>query len=314
MDNIVEKLIGVNKDYITINPVDFKKGHGGGLSVKIVLPCHCQANCVFCFNKFTKDTQKHDYEQFLTNLPKTLDMIFDNINNRPISLDITGNEPTFNIEFLSSFLNIIKQYKIKTEKIVLTTNGYNLDKCLSDLVGVVDIVNISIHHFDYLKRQDIFKTSHIPSDASLENIIKFLKDNGITCTAVSVLYDKIDNFFEFHDNLVAWATKLGFKDIRIRSNFCSDDKYINDILNTKMKNEIIVDHPALTMKIITDEDTGFKTYILRGVPDLTEYIIGPELVIDDNGYCYIDYNKRYPVNNSNISYFSNIYTFVNLNK
>ena len=52
-------------------------------------------------------------------------------------------------------------------------------------------------------------------------------------------------------------------------------------------------------------------YILKGVPDLTEYVVGAELVVDDDGYSYIDYNKRYPVNNSNINYFNNLYIFNN---
>ena len=312
--NVVKTLIGIDREYITVSPQDFKKGHGGSLSVKIVLPCYCQARCPFCFNNLTSVTQRHDYEHFLDNLPKTLDMIFNHIHNRPITLDITGNEPTFDINFFSRFINIIEKYKSKTAKIVLTTNGYNLKTCLNDLPRVVDIVNISVHHYNYINRQNIFNTSHIPDDISLKKIISDLKSNGISCTAVAVLYDKIENFEVFYNNFVSWAINLGFKDIRMRSDFCSNNEFIDEILNIKMKNERTNEVGGLTTKIIVDEDTGFETYILKGVPDLTEYVVGAELVIDDDGYCYIDYNKRYTVDNSNINYFNKLYIFNNSEK
>lgn len=310
-DNIVQKLIGINHEYITVCPNEFKKGHGGSLSVKIVLPCYCQAHCSFCFNKLTSETQEHDYEQFFDNLPKTLDMIFNNIIDRPITLDITGNEPTFDVKVFSKFISIIEKYKSKASKIVLTTNVYNLKKCLNDILGIVDIVNISIHHYDYIKRQTIFNTPYIPDDMDLRNIIDILKNNGTTCTAVAVLYNKIDNFEEFYNNFISWAINLGFKDVRMRSNFCSTNEFIDEILSIKMKNEEFNAVGGLTTKIIVDENTGFETYILKGVPDLIEYVVGAELVIDDDGNCYIDYNKRYPVDNSNINYFNSLYIFNN---
>ena len=39
------------------------------------------------------------------------------------------------------------------------------------------------------------------------------------------------------------------------------------------------------------------------------YIIGVELVIDDDGLCYIDYNKRYMVDKNNIGYFNKMYVY-----
>jgi len=311
MNNVIERIMGESRDYITVSPEEFKKGHGGSLSVKVVLPCYCQANCSFCFNKLTIETQKHDYDQFFANLPETLDMIFDNVNQRLITLDITGNEPTFDVDVFSRFMNIIEKYKTKIEKIVLTTNGYNLEKCIVSMNGIVDIVNISVHHYDYNQRQNIFKTLYIPSDEELKRIIGKLKENNITCTSVAVLYKKIEDFNEFYKNFMMWSMNLGFKDSRMRSNFCTRDEFIDEIFYAKTKYEKINEGTALTTKLIIDENTGFETYILKGVPDLTEYGIGVELVIDDNGLCYIDYNKRYPVDSSNIKYFNNLYIFNN---
>ena len=309
-NNIVKELIWVGQKYITINPQDHKKWHGSGLSVKIVLPCYCQAHCPFCFNNLTICTQKHNYEEFFSNLSDSLDLIFDNIDNRPISLDITGNEPTFDVEVFSKLMNVISNYKSRTQKVVLTTNGFKLKTCLQYMKNVVDIVNISVHHYDYETRKQIFWTSLIPDDNDLKSIIKSLKDDVITCTAVAVLYQDIENFKEFYNNFMSWAVDLGFKDIRMRSNFCANDKFIDDIIDTKFEVDDVNVLNGLTTKIITDKNTGFETYVLKGVEDLTDYVIWAELVVDDDGKCYIDYNKRYPVNDSNIKYFNYFYLFI----
>ena len=307
-ENIVYKLINTKHEYKEIIPDNFKDGHGGSLSVKVVVPSYCQANCSFCFNKLTKNTQKHDYEIFLDNLVKSLDMIVNNVTNRGITLDITGNEPTFDIFLFKELMNLIKEYKKYIDKIVLTTNGYKLDKCINDMIKVIDIVNISVHHYDYLVRKKIFNTDNIPNDDCLKEIVSKLKNNNIKVTAVSVL-DKEINFYEYYNKFTKWAKDIGFDDIRIRSNFCKNDKFIDDIINYKMNNEKISILDALTIKEINDLENNIKVYILKGVPDLTEYVIGTELVIDDDGLCYIDYNKRYMVDKNNIGYFNKMYVY-----
>ena len=308
--NIVKELIWIDKKYLTINPQDHKTWHGSGLSVKIVLPCYCQAHCPFCFNNLTKCTQRHNHEVFFNNLEDSLDLIFNNIDNRPISLDITGNEPTFDVDVFAKLMNVISKYKSKAQKVVLTTNWFKLNACLNFMKNIVDIVNISVHHYDYEARKQVFGTSQIPDDSGLKDIIKTLKKGNISCTAVAVLYEKIDNFNEFYNDFVSWAMNLWFKDIRMRSNFCADDGFINDIIDTKFESEDVNVLNGLTTKIITDKKSWFQTYILKWVEDLTEYVIWAELVIDDDWMCYIDYNKRYPVDHANIEYFNYFYLFV----
>ena len=311
--NVVKELINQNKEYIKIEPSNVFASHNG-LSVKIVLPCFCQANCEFCFNKLTKDTQKHDYNTFFNNLTKSLDMIFNNITNRTISLDITGNEPTYDINVFNKLMDYLKKYKSKVDKIVLTTNGFKLDKCLPSMIGVVDIVNISLHHYNYDIRKQIFNTSYVPSNEQLNDLVKKLKYYNITSTAVAVLYKEYDNFINFYNNFVLWAMNIGFKDVRMRSNFCAKDKFIKEILATNIGNEKIDEVAGLTTKIIKDKKTGFETRILVGVQDLTDYLLGVELVIDDDGKLYIDYNKRFPINDFNVKYFNSIYVYNNLDK
>ena len=304
-DNIVYELIGENYDYDMVRAMDNHKGHGSNLSVKIVLPTFCQANCPFCFNNLTKETRKRDYSMFLENVSKSLDMITNNITERGISLNITGNEPTFNMFLLMKFMNNLKLYKDKVKRIIISSNGFRLYDCIEYMDSVVDIVNISTHHYDYHERKKIFGTSSIPSDEEIRKIINGLKESNISATAVAVLYKDVGNFMKFYEKYTNWAKDLGFKNVRMRSNFCSDDKFIDDYLNITFDNQQVDILGGLTTKII--DDNGFETKILKGVPDLTDYVLGAELVIDDDGKCYIDYNKRYPVNEDNIKYFNNFY-------
>ena len=298
-DNVIGRLIGSSFDY----ELGEKKKD---LSVKIVFPTYCQANCPFCFNQLTKDTQIYISGKFLGNLDNTLSMIIDNISERKISLDVTGSEPTFNIFLFKKVMDHIRKYKDKVSKVVVSTNGFRLADCIEFMDEAVDIVNINVNHYDYNKRKKIFGTTSIPSDSEIKEIIDKLKEKNISATAVSVLYQEIDDFKEFYNTFITWAKEMGFKDVRFRSNYLNNDKFIDDIVDLKFSNDKIDRTDYLTTKTIKDE-TDFETTILKGVPDLTEYVIGTELVIDDDGICYIDYNKRYKVDADSINYFNNCY-------
>ena len=47
--------------------------------------------------------------------------------------------------------------------------------------------------------------------------------------------------------------------------------------------------------------------MLKGVESILKYVIGPELVIDDDGMLYVDYNKKYSIDEKTINIFENIY-------
>ena len=302
--NTIKNLLGESNEYITVNPANFGAGHGNGLSVKIVIPAFCQAKCPFCFNNCTIETQKHDFKKFFVELRKSLDMVF--TLNRSISLDITGNEPTFNVPMFEQLMFILRDYKEKTSKIVLTTNGFHLRECLPSMAGVVDIVNISLHHYDEnVRKNEILRTNFIPTNAELKEIIKIGNECGITFTAVAVLYKKFEIFKNFYNKFVEFARTTGFKDIRFRCNYVEQDDFTTEVMNTKFDNYRVEHLKALNTIYINEN--GYDVRIMAGVPDLTEIVVGAELVIDDDGKTYVDYNKRYAVNQENVNTFNYIY-------
>lgn len=301
----------LNKDFIKINLNDIDAIHGNTISIKIVIPCCCQAHCPFCFNNQTIDTQMHNWDEFELNITNSLHYILSNLQNRKVTLDITGNEPTFSIENFKRFVDIIynirKIYSDKIEKVVITTNGFHLAECIKYMYPIIDIVNISLHHFDYLSRREIFGTKYIPSNEDLKIIIKNLNEQSITVSSVAVIY-KQEDIQSFVKSFTEFSKEIGFKDTRIRFNFTTKDSSIrNQFYNKFTENEELVENKGLSVKYLNYN--GYPVNLYLGVPDLIEYVIGVEMVIDDDGKLYIDYNKRFPINNVEIikSFDKNVY-------
>lgn len=286
------------------------EGHGHTLSVKIVVPCYCQAHCPFCFNHQTINTQVHNWNGFISNIFNSLNMLFDNINNRRISLDITGNEPTFNIEQFEQLMDCLKFfkkiYKDKIDKIVLTTNGFHLYECIPYMEDIIDIVNISLHHYNYKNRQDIFQTKYIPSNDDLKVIIKNLNDINISVTSVAVIYTNID-MYDFVNKFARFSKDIGFKDARIRVNFTTNNQLIRNLFYVKFEHEEVCEQSGLSTKYLIIDNYNVNVYL--GVTDLVDYVIGVEMVIDDDGKLYVDYNKRYKVDTDYLNDFDK-YIFV----
>lgn len=284
-------------------------GHGDTLSVKMVLPTFCQARCMFCFNRYTAETQCHEWLQFMRSMSGSLAEVFKNSGHRKISLDITGGEPTFDPEKFTAFLDglykVITYCKTMTidqalpniDKIVLTTNGYRLDEMLEkpEFLRTVDIVNISMHHYDYLRRQEIFGTKIIPSNGDIYRINYKLHKHHKKATAVAVVYAGEFNGVEFNGFVRKFAHEalnLGFDDVRIRLDYM-DTGHNEDLFDVEFPQESIFETDALKVKTIQGLELPVNIY--KGVPDISQYVVGPEMIIDDNGLLYLDYIKEKPI-------------------
>ena len=307
-----------NKNYEVIKiDNNNQEGHGHILSVKVVMPTFCQANCEFCFNKLTMSTQQHNWELFKVNIFESLNNLFSHLDKRKISIDITGNEPTFDIEKFKWLMDTLYSYKIvykdKIDKIVLTSNGYHLFECIEYMEGIVDIVNISLHYTSYKTRQELFKTKLIPSNNDIEIINKMLKEKNIKCTSVAVFSNEcafkyiVTKFAEF-------SKELGFDDTRIRIDFTTKNQRVKNMFDTKFTDdEVVYNQNGLDSKYFNIN--GYNVSIYRGVPELIDYVIGVEAVIDDNGIIYLDYNKNLPLDTEDICLFNdNIYIINNNGK
>lgn len=301
-------------EFFTV-PIEKSKSsiHGDTLSMKVVLPVGCQASCDFCFNKHTSN---HLFlscdEYFIKNMEASLESVF-RIRERTISVDITGGEPTFNRILLQRVLRLIEK-KIdelhpRISKVVLTTNGYNLKKCFEmDEFGLINIVNTSIHSTDYPERVRIFRSSRIPNNEELMDFNDYFHANGILSTAVSVVTkDTFRESGEFHDfvrNFAAGIKRLGFDNGRIRIDYMDETSQINeDLFNTHFEGESTQILPTLKCKTVNCFDSEIKIY--KGVPEIAKLIVGPEIILDNNGKLYLDYAKSKPVSPDEVSLLEN---------
>ena len=132
------------------------------ISIKLMIPGTCNAKCTFCYMKdYKSSVLKNQKDEFLNNYLSSLNKIISEIGDKnPISLDITGNEPTFDIKFLQKVLTQLKEENIKNkvQRITMTTNGFHLKEIIPYLEGVVDYVNISVHDYRLDERRAIVGT------------------------------------------------------------------------------------------------------------------------------------------------------------
>lgn len=138
----------------------------------LVTPGPCNAKCGFCFWKETPITNDYFFKLDAVMsglvLPKECNQV-----------SITGGEPTAS-KYLRPILNRINKDIFK--KVVLTSNGFRLLENLDHMVGTVDYLNISRHHFDDAENRKVFGTNGVPSKDKLKEIVKTAKDYGIDTT------------------------------------------------------------------------------------------------------------------------------------
>lgn len=133
-------------------------------NLSIVLPGPCQAKCDFCFWY-----QKPTDSKWLEKLAYVLDTLPDCF----YQVSITGGEPTLS-QYLLPTLDLLSARRKKYSKVVLTTNGVKLYKCIDNVNKSVDHVNISRHHWLQEENWKVFKTQAIPDTAMLQNYARVL--------------------------------------------------------------------------------------------------------------------------------------------
>jgi len=281
---------------------DFVDWYKDGISIKLAIPGECNARCGFCFNNLNdmrKIASEEDKQNFLEKFLLSLEDIITRIDGRQaISLDITGEEPTFDPEFLKRVLTALRGFSRRDQinRTTLTTNGYNLDKVISNLRGIVDYVNISVHHYDQEQREDVFNVPS-PSDEEYKQLVLALMDIGIDSTVTAVLDKNIQP--DFLDTFISWAKDIGFTSLRVRRDVYTNNTNFLDVLDqTRNDNNFTTiqeaKYPEAQWCQLATED-GFMVYFFEGREDGSTRDPGIEFIVHPDGQAYQDWNKQVPL-------------------
>lgn len=275
------------------------------LSIKLVLPVHCNAKCDFCYLKQEDHNLSFNKKEFLSNFIASLEEIISKNYGKAMSLDISGiGEPTTDLKFLKQVIDKLREADILKHfiRVTFTTNGYQLNKALHIIAGIVNYVNISIHNTDFSKRKDIFHTNTIPDDEQLANLVLLAYNSyNIKVSSVFVLDSlSVSDFYTIND----WCIDKGFYTNRIRFNVYNLSTFKN-----KFSKQLIEECKSLTndLKVVYGENetessyyiTLYKNnllcYVFDGIPDTADNAYGIGINILDDGKAYIDFYKQYPL-------------------
>lgn len=280
-----------------------RKDYNKVISIKLVMPVGCNAKCPFCYNK-DKSIKQYDAKEFLDNFIPSLEHLLNEIGDKnPVSLDITGGEPTLDVDLLSLVLIKLRDFGIKDKvsRVTMTTNGTNLYQIPIELMrDVINYVNISVHDYRQKEREDIMQI-HTPALA-YKRIISKLNSVGITVSAVAVISKEIPNFSQWRDDFINWTHRLGFIAVRFRCDvFCKNsncfDTYMLDSKNEEQFNVINYECTPDSHWCRLRRKDGMRVFFLHGVEDTTVHAKGIEYVIHTDGKCYCDFYKRTPIEN-----------------
>lgn len=293
-----------------------RKDYNKVISIKLVMPVGCNAKCPFCYNRDKSMTQ-YNVKEFLDNFIPSLEHLLNEIGDKnPVSLDITGGEPTLDINLLSTVLTKLKDFNIKDKvsRVTMTTNGTNISQIPENcLIDVVNYVNISVHDHRHWVRKNIMQLDLC--DFNYEKRIFSLNLLGIKVSAVAVISEEIPNFPQWRDDFINWAHRLGFIAVRFRcdvfwKNSNCFDTYMMDSKNEEQFDVINYECTPDSHWCRLRRKDGMRVFFLHGVMDTTEYTKGIEYVIHTDGKCYCDFYKRTPIDKYEYE-IGKIYDWVN---
>ena len=150
----------------------------------------CNANCMFCANKESRDFGNIDFKK----LEFVIRYLLDNKVLHGIS--ITGGEPMMNPDKMNLLLNLIYSIDHSLE-VAISTNGYNLREFLNmEYVNKLESIHISRHHYDDEINYQIFGSSNVASTEDIVFLQEGLDDKRIININTLVMKDYIDDLNE----------------------------------------------------------------------------------------------------------------------
>lgn len=214
----------------------------------IFLDDYCNADCKFCIEqiktenngRINKVGKIEDKEIYL----RRLDYILGKIRPFNPSISVTGGEPLLSPYFREA-LRILGKYSFR--KVVITTNGINIDKYTDDIIQAgISHVNFSRPSYDTNVCQQImrFREQHSSIDILREAIIK-LEANGVRTRFNCIIsYEGISRLSEIKKYLT-FIHSMGCKNVVFRElmsfneqNYKNEEKMAYAVKNRVRMNDI----------------------------------------------------------------------------
>ena len=221
--NLFGRDIIVRDTLCSTNPSDLMKVEPS-LRLYVKLTDACNADCLFCANKESRDFGNLDI--------KKLEFVIRYLLDRGLlhGISITGGEPMMNPDKMNDLLHLIYSIDPNME-VAISTNGYNLKSFLEmEDVNKLESIHISRHHYDDEINYEIFGSRYVASTEDIIALQNGLDDKRIININTLVMKDYIEDLREIKRMLnyvgAAGVYKNGFVSL-MKCNHFSRDHFIN---------------------------------------------------------------------------------------
>ena len=194
------------------------------LRLYIKLTDACNADCLFCANKESRDFGNLDFRK--------LEFVIRYLLDKKLlhGISITGGEPMMNPDKMNMLLNLIYGIDPNME-VAISTNGYNLRSFLNmEHVNKLESIHISRHHYDDEVNYSIFGSREVASTEDIVALQEGLDDKRIININTLVMKDYIEDLASIRKMLNyvgdVGVYKNGFVSL-MKCNQFSKDHFIN---------------------------------------------------------------------------------------
>lgn len=256
----------------------------------IVMPGGCNAKCDFCFNNEQEKLEVLEINQYMSNLNRTLAVLDD----RFYQISITGGEPLLS-PYFEQVLSLIPYHRTKYTNVLLTTNGTGLLEKIDKISNAVDHINISRHHYDETKNNNIFKGSYSMSDNELTEIIDAYGKKGVDVSVNCVITDSTTR--EFIDKYIKWSRNIGVEAVRFRKENGTLDKTPVELTFNDYK--VIWEGSCPVCRTTQQRIYGVNVFWKSSFLEPSDIVPSDEifeLVFDTDGNTYMDWKGQKLIN------------------